>query len=284
MNKSEKARMAGKMAEMREAKLWKEFKESWNAIDKVYVTLKEFKNLAMGSLNKSDRQECIRALLMEDQKIFYDNFVFIVTGKGNKPLNYISFTDISHASAIVTSYDGEGNLFWRFSITENQNYRDVIIHPDDSNPFGSIIVKDLIKSHPNKSTKKLSKKIDQLQVSEIKTIMDFVFNSIHSVLNRVEYKEKGSALKKSKGRTKQMLVNRDKRTGVSVSLTKLRTIIYENQQEDEKGSSHSFVRHAKNWTVRGHWRTYKKSGKKVWVKAHVKGNISKDVKGKSYQL
>ncbi len=54
----------------------------------------------------------------------------------------------------------------------------------------------------------------------------------------------------------------------------------ENQQEHEK---RDYNRHSESWSVRGHWRFYKKTGKRVWVSPHVKGN-SENVEGKTYKI
>lgn len=43
-----------------------------------------------------------------------------------------------------------------------------------------------------------------------------------------------------------------------------------------------FERHTEAWGVRGHWRNYKKSGKRVWVKEHDKGQGVKE--GKTYLI
>lgn len=42
-----------------------------------------------------------------------------------------------------------------------------------------------------------------------------------------------------------------------------------------------YERHMEKWTVRGHWRTTK-TGKRVWVKPHVKGDGTKE--GKEYKI
>lgn len=42
-----------------------------------------------------------------------------------------------------------------------------------------------------------------------------------------------------------------------------------------------YERHMEKWSVRGHWRTTK-TGKKVWVKPHVKGEGTKE--GKEYRI
>lgn len=43
-----------------------------------------------------------------------------------------------------------------------------------------------------------------------------------------------------------------------------------------------YNRHTESWTVRGHWRYYKKSGKRVWIDGYVKGNGN--IEGKVYKI
>lgn len=48
-------------------------------------------------------------------------------------------------------------------------------------------------------------------------------------------------------------------------------------------SSRSYNRHTESWKVRGHWRHYK-SGKKVWVREHIKGNPDVPPSPRKYEL
>lgn len=50
------------------------------------------------------------------------------------------------------------------------------------------------------------------------------------------------------------------------TLKNLGNVIAEPQHRE------SYVRHIAAWTVRGHWRTYKKTGKKVWIPSYKKGS------------
>lgn len=44
------------------------------------------------------------------------------------------------------------------------------------------------------------------------------------------------------------------------------------------------VRRVLQWTVRGHWRHYKKSGKKVWINPYTKGNKEEQINPKEYRM
>ena len=44
----------------------------------------------------------------------------------------------------------------------------------------------------------------------------------------------------------------------------------------------NYERYTEAWTVRGHWRYYKESGKRVWINAYTKGKG--EVEGKTYKV
>ncbi|MFJ7982312.1 hypothetical protein ACIQ1D_18800 [Lysinibacillus xylanilyticus] len=69
------------------------------------------------------------------------------------------------------------------------------------------------------------------------------------------------------------------RNVVSVSKPKKVYDYIETTNEEEK---RSYERKAESWGVAGHWREYKKSGKRVFVKAHKKGEGT--TKGKDYTV
>ena len=51
---------------------------------------------------------------------------------------------------------------------------------------------------------------------------------------------------------------------------------------NKKPTGIKYKRHVESWTVRGHWRYYKKTGKKVWINSYVKGRGN--VKGRVYKI
>jgi len=55
------------------------------------------------------------------------------------------------------------------------------------------------------------------------------------------------------------------------------------QTPREPEEKRAMERHVDSWHVRGHWR-HLKSGKKVWVKAHVKGNRDAEPDIKPYRI
>lgn len=58
--------------------------------------------------------------------------------------------------------------------------------------------------------------------------------------------------------------------------------VYDYEEAEREGEKRSYERQAESWEVAGHWRHYKKSDKRVYVKGHKKGEGTK--KGKDYRL
>ncbi len=45
-----------------------------------------------------------------------------------------------------------------------------------------------------------------------------------------------------------------------------------------------YERHAKTWGVTGHWREYKKSGKRVWIASYTKGDKNAEKEPRTFKL
>lgn len=82
---------------------------------------------------------------------------------------------------------------------------------------------------------------------------------------------------KSQGTTKKP--TKDNRAVVSVSKPKK---IYNYEEAQREGEKRNYERHTESWEVVGHWRHYKKSDKRVFVKGYKKGEGKK--KGKDYTV
>jgi hypothetical protein len=90
--------------------------------------------------------------------------------------------------------------------------------------------------------------------------------------NVVEKKMSKSITKKAKKKNKN-----NKNRSVKISVTRY-------EFDFERGESQrEYERHTLAWTVRGHWRYIKKTGKRVWVKGYIKGDTEK-VEGKTYKF
>lgn len=74
---------------------------------------------------------------------------------------------------------------------------------------------------------------------------------------------------------------REARKRVSVSKPKMD---YDYNEAKREGAKRSYERLTESWKVDGHWRTYKKSGKRVFVKGHKKGNLEAETKGRDFTI
>lgn len=68
----------------------------------------------------------------------------------------------------------------------------------------------------------------------------------------------------------------------STRRVKIQTVKY-TFDYSEGSEKRNYERSAELWTVRGHYRYYKKTGKRVWVKPYVKGE-GENLEGKEYTL
>jgi hypothetical protein len=62
---------------------------------------------------------------------------------------------------------------------------------------------------------------------------------------------------------------------------KINTVSYSFDYDKDR-IKNKYERQALAWTVRGHWRHYRKTGKTVWIKPHVKGEG--EVTAKNYKI
>lgn len=82
----------------------------------------------------------------------------------------------------------------------------------------------------------------------------------------------------AKNRHKKNKKNSKKKIRVSNVVYRIKEIDAREQPQER-----TWTRHTDAWRVRGHWRTYK-SGKKVWVKEHIKGNKENEIKPKTFSI
>jgi hypothetical protein len=91
-------------------------------------------------------------------------------------------------------------------------------------------------------------------------------NVIEKKQTRV-YNKKASAKKGGKNKKRQVKISVNKYT-------------FDHERSD---SGRKYDRHTDGWTVRGHWRYYKKSGKRVWIPSYSKGD-KRNVEEKTYKF
>lgn len=89
---------------------------------------------------------------------------------------------------------------------------------------------------------------------------------------------KRAVIKKSTQNSTEKSV-KDTRSTVSVSKPKK---VYDYEGAEREGDKRQYERQAESWEVTGHWRHYKKTDKRVFVKGYKKGEGTK--KGKDYTV
>lgn len=100
-------------------------------------------------------------------------------------------------------------------------------------------------------------------------LIDLFTYMVYVSENVIEKKSSKTITKKGKG-------GKSKSRKVRISVTRY---VFNHETNGER----KYDRHTLGWTVRGHWRYYKKSGKQVWIEGYVKGD-KKNVEGKTYQV
>lgn len=89
-----------------------------------------------------------------------------------------------------------------------------------------------------------------------------------------EVKEVRNVVKKQKSKKSS---KNNKTRQVKISTTRY-TFDY-----SEEHAKRMYERSAELWSVRGHWRYYKSTGKRVWIKPHVKGT-GENIEAKEYRI
>lgn len=74
-------------------------------------------------------------------------------------------------------------------------------------------------------------------------------------------------------KTKKEIEREERRKRLSVSKPKVE---YDYSSAIQSGDTRSYERKVDTWEVVGHWRTYKKTGKRVFVRGYKKGNKDSD--------
>lgn len=104
-----------------------------------------------------------------------------------------------------------------------------------------------------------------------KDIFSYITNSPQTVVTEQELRQ----IKKTQKSKKKTSNNKNR-------YVKIKTTKYTFDFERGDADKREYERKADAWTVRGHWRHIKKSGKMVWIKGHKKG--SGETEGKIYKL
>ena len=195
----------------------------------------------------------------------------IVLAKKNKNLNMdeiltqFFYYDFEGKELKVGELDREGNLYYLTRYDSNLNY------------LGTQVFKKDFSGHADIQFKAVTENI-LLQITNFmrySQLMDFL-NKESALIKKQTY-IRGFQPKKPTKKERE----REARKRVSVSKPK---VDYDYNEAEREGEKRSYERVTESWEVGGHWRTYKKSGKRVFVKGYKKGIGSVNKKGKDFTL
>lgn len=105
------------------------------------------------------------------------------------------------------------------------------------------------------------------------SLMAYMAYYEHNVTQRKEQSTKTKKAKHKGGKRSKDRVIKIGRKVYAVSVPA--AVATEKRQYD---------RHAKSWGVTGHWRTYKKTGNRVWIDTYTKGDKTAEKEPKTYRL
>jgi len=135
------------------------------------------------------------------------------------------------------------------------------------------------------NTKSLNIELDKNDdvIADFNTIFMSMMSYMVNYQNNIEYINRETVTEIENKKPKK---NR-KSSGNKNRVVKITKTIYRiNGLPDKNNSAETpkiFTRHTESWKVRGHFRKLK-SGKKIWIREHTKGNQQKETDPKTYKL
>lgn len=170
------------------------------------------------------------------------------------------YYDCSNPVAIeLTEIDKDGNMIYRVKL-------DVVNDKYDTRIFR--------KTH--------MKKDEMIDVAKFITMQLLDFMKYAQLINYVKLSNPiivNRAITRKKVSNHSNKPKKKSRTVVSISKPKR---IYDYGSAELDGDKRSYERQAESWEVMGHWRHYKKTDKRVFVKGYKKGEGAK--KGKDFRV
>lgn len=239
-----------------------------SALDRLILTDKDIKTIT-GVLEELTKDKTLLEKVMESDMPFdtkgvlkYEvtSFEHISKLLGETPTGQFYFNLSNPKGMELTELDDEGNMLYR-----------VVFDPNSG-------------AHETHAFKKLKRMSEREMVEIMKhmllAILDFFRYSQY--VNYIKQDNpiviKRANINQNSQKTARKTTRAD-RTVVSVSKPKK---VYDYEQAERDGEKRSYERQAESWEVAGHWRQYKKSGKRVFVKGYRKGEGIK--KGKDYTV
>lgn len=240
-----------------------------SVLDRIVVTVDDIEKmnstLAVVEKNKKLEKELREMELPFDTKGILHCEMDIPLGKHSKTKSAVEFYyNINHSKGFeLCDLDNDGNIQYRVILDINNNLK---------NNEVKIFRKQLMSEEAIiKSAIQFASII--MEFFRYAQYMSYKKQEIPMYIKRTKVKSNSNKIKSKNSSQK------NNRAVVSVSKPKK---VYDYEQAEREGDKRSYERHAESWEVVGHWREYKKTGKRVFVKGHKKGSGKK--KGKDYTV
>lgn len=237
-----------------------------NVLDRIVVTVDDIERMS----NTLDAVEKDKELVKElkELELPFDTKGILhceMNVPFTKTISKVEFYyNINHSKGFeLCDLDSEGNIQYRVILDINNNLK---------NNEVKVFRKQLMSE----------KAIIESAIQFASVIMDFFRYAQYMSYKKQDIPMyiKRTKVKSSSNKSQHNKVaQKDNRAIVSVSKPKK---VYDYDQAEREGEKRSYERHIESWEVAGHWREYKKTGKRVFVKGYKKGSGKK--KGKDYVI
>ena len=192
----------------------------------------------------------------------------IITGITNKLLS------VSLSSGIYFCMDGNSLSISQYYIDETNTLSEMFSAKIGDRFFTEQAMDITIKDDLIKSLNKDEiNKIANASILAVFDIFQYMTNKKSNIIKKKVTKTMNIRKKRAK--------NSNKRTN-TVKIHSNRYIFEYSPNLADKSSTRDYDRRTESWSVRGHWRYYKDSGKRVWIDGYTKGRG--DIEGKEYRI
>lgn len=235
-------------------------------LDKIIVTEKDYEKIHEWNLERiknveNDNDDSLVGFPMEEGVLILEQFVKSVKG--------IEVNQLMRQATYFKVNEGEGNFTINMSLYDMQDWSIllsfIVVASDNEINF------DIVENNVKGVTKQ---DVDNSMKQSVLLLTDTFRYMVNVPQEVIEKDEIRNVSKKTKSTKKKKNNNK---------IVKIVTKKYVFTHSNKDYVKNNYERHKESWSVRGHWRFYKKTGKKVWVKPHVKGNIE-EVEGKTYKF
>lgn len=196
----------------------------------------------------------------------------ILSGKGLNLSEHKTtfYYDLEGASIRVGEVNTETEtLKFLFTLDEKMEVKSKVLYDD---------------TYKRKSNELLPNLIDLSRAMLLNALNFYQYTQLMTYLkqeNAIYKKQTQIKQGKPKGMTKKEREREERRKRIRVSKPKVN---YDYEEAQREGEKRGYERHTEEWEVSGHWRFYKKSGKRVFVKGYKKGNGEPKQVGKDFTI